>query len=75
MAEKFDCFSTAEMMALARSPAGRQLLALLQQSDTGQLQQAMGKAAAGDLTAAKALLAPMLSDPRIQELLGQLGGQ
>lgn len=75
MAEKFDELSTAEMMALARSPAGQQLLALLQQSGGGQLRQAMEKAAGGDMAGAKEVLAPLLSDPRIRALLGQLGGQ
>ena len=75
MAEKFDPRSTEEIMALASSPAGQQLLALLQQSGGSQLQQAMGRAAAGDLAGAKELLSPLLSDPRILALLGQLGGR
>lgn len=75
MAEKIDQFSMDEMMALARSPAGQQLLALLQQTSGQELQQAMGKASAGDLDGAKDLLSPVLSDPRIQALLGQLGGK
>ena len=75
MAEKFDSFSTADMMALTHSPAGQQLLALLQQSDSPQLRQAMEKAASGDLAGAKALLSPLLADARIRSLLGQLGGR
>ena len=75
MAEKFDQFSMTDMMALAQSPAGQQLLSLLRQSGGATVQQAMGKAAAGDLEGAKAVLAPMLADPRVQSLLGQLGGK
>lgn len=75
MAEQFGSLSTEDMMALASSPAGQQLLALLQQSGGNQLQQAMGKAAAGDMAGAKDLLSPLLSDPRIRALLGQLGGR
>lgn len=75
MAENFDRISAAELAALARSPAGQQLMALLQQSGGPQLQQAAGKAAAGDLSGAKDLLTPLLADPRIQDLLAQLGGR
>ena len=75
MAEKFDQHSMDQMMALAKSPAGRQLLTLLQQSAGQDWQQAMRKAAAGDLDGAKSLLSPALADPRIRELLSQMGGQ
>ena len=75
MAEKFEQFSTNDMMALASSPAGLQLLALLRQSDSPDLQKAMGKAAAGDMAGAKELLSPLLADPKIQSLLNQLGGR
>lgn len=75
MAEKFNGFSTEDIMALAGSPAGQQLLSLLQQSGGAQLQSAADKAAAGDLTGAKELLTPLLRDPKIRALLGMLGGQ
>ena len=75
MAEKFDQFSTNDIMALASSPAGRQLLTLLQQSGGADLQKAMGRAAAGDMAGAKELLAPLLADPSIQALARQLGGR
>lgn len=74
MAEKFDQFSTEDIMALANSPAGQQLLALLRQSGGSEIQQAMRKAASGDLAGAKQLLSPILSDPQVQALLGRLGG-
>ena len=75
MAEKFDQFSTSDMKALASSPAGRQLMALLRQSGGADLQTAMGKAAAGDMAGAKEILSPLLADPKIQALLSKLGGQ
>ena len=74
MAEKFDQFSMQDLTALAGSPPGRRLLALLRQSDGADVRQAMEKAAAGDLEGARALLAPMLADPRVQALVRQLGG-
>ena len=75
MAEKFDQYSMEEMMAVAKSPAGQQLLALLQQSAGRDMQQAVRKAAAGDMAGAKELLSPALADPKIQALLAQMGGR
>lgn len=75
MGEKFDHFSMEDMMALARSPAGMQLLSLLQQRGGTQTRQAMAKAAAGDLEGARDLLAPLLSDPQVRALLSRLGGE
>ena len=75
MAEKFDQHSMEDMMKLAKSPAGQQLLTLLQQSAGQNMQQALRRAAAGDMAGAKELLSPALADPRIQALLNQMGGQ
>ena len=74
MAENFDQLSMEQIAALANSPAGQQLLALIRQSGGGELRQAAEKASAGDLAGAKALLGPVLADPRIRALLGSLGG-
>lgn len=75
MAENNQPFSTESIMALARSPAGRQLLALLQQSGGNELQQAAAMAGSGDMDGAKQLLTPLLADPQIRALLAQLGGR
>ena len=75
MAEKFDQYSMAQLMALANSPTGKELMALLQQSAGADLRHAAQKASAGDLNGAKELLSPALQDPRIQALLHQMGGQ
>ena len=74
MAEKFDQFSMDDLTALASSPAGQQLLTILRQSGGDGMQQAMRKAAAGDMAGAKELLTPILSDPQVQALLRRLGG-
>lgn len=74
MAEKFDQFSMQELSALAASPAGQQLLTILRQSGGTEVQQAMSKAAAGDMGGAKELLSPILADPQIRALLNRLGG-
>ena len=75
MGEKFDQYSMARLMALANSPAGKELMAILQQSSGTDFRQAAKKASAGDLNGAKELLSPALHDPRIQALLRQMGEQ
>ena len=74
MAEKFDQISMEQIPALAASPAGQQLLAMIRQSGGADLQQAAAKAAAGDFAGARELLGPILADPQIRAILGRLGG-
>lgn len=62
-----------EAMRLASSPAGRQLYALLNQQNKDAMQKAMASAASGDYDTAKAMLSSMLSDPKAQQLLKELG--
>lgn len=62
-----------EAMKLAQSDAGRQLYALLQQTQGQQLQSAMEQASAGNYDAVKKALSTMLSDPQAQKLLKQMG--
>lgn len=64
----------SELLRLAQSPAGRQLMALLQQNGGDELQTAMAKAASGDYSMAKQALSGLLSSPEAQALLKQLGG-
>lgn len=66
-------FSMADALKLAQTPAGRQLITLLQQGGTG-MQQAMEQAASGNYQQAKEQLLPLLQSPQIQALLKQLGG-
>ena len=73
MQKNSEDFSMQEALRLAQSPAGQQLLAMLRQSDTGQIQQALDQANAGDLKSAKKALSSLLADPQIQKMLGQLG--
>lgn len=67
-------FSMQDAMRLAQTPAGRQLLALLQQQNSAELQRAIGYAAAGDYKNAQTLLSSMLDSPEAKALLDQLGG-
>lgn len=66
-------FSKQEVHRLAESPAGQQLIALLQNRSGIELQQAMDCAAKGDFTQAKQALASILADPQAQKLLKELG--
>ena len=75
MADKTDHFSMQDLTAMARSPAGQALFNTLQQADEAQLRRAMALAQSGDIKGAGALLAPLLSDPRIRDMITRLGGQ
>lgn len=65
----------SELIRLAQTPAGRQLIALLQKQGGSQLQQAVNLAAAGDYTRAKGILSEVLSTPDAQALIKELEGQ
>lgn len=70
----FDTFSMEQAMAFAASPAGKQLIGMLQSRGGTDLSKAQAHAAAGDMEQAKKELSSLLADPRIQELLRQFGG-
>ena len=65
----------SELIRLAQTPAGQQLIALLQQQDSAQLQQAIAYAVSGDYNRAKAALSKLLSSPEAQALLKELEDQ
>ena len=67
-------FSMQEAMRLANSDAGQKLLALLKQSDSNQLQQAMAQASAGNYENAQQALRSLLENSEVQTLLKELGG-
>ena len=75
MVKKSEDFSMDEALRLAKSPAGQQLLAMLRQADSGQLQQAVQQANAGNYTSAQQTLQSLLDDPQVKLLLQQLGGK
>lgn len=67
-------FSMQDAMRLAATPAGQQLIALLQQSDQNAINQAMEQAKKGDFTQIKETLSPLLASEEVQKLIQQLGG-
>ena len=74
MQKNSDNFSMQEALRLAKSPAGQQLLALLQQSDPETLNKAMQQASTGDYSQIRQTLAPLLASEDVQKFLQQMGG-
>lgn len=71
--DKTDPQAMQEAMRVAGTPAGQQLMNLLQKKGGEELQQAMAKAAAGDYRQAKKTLSVLLDDPEVKKLMQQLG--
>ena len=65
-------FSKEDILRLAKSPAGQQLMAMLQQTDSVKLQQAASQAQSGDYSSAGQTLQSMLSSPEARRLLKEL---
>lgn len=74
MQKKSQEFSMDEIMRLAKSPAGQQLIAMLQREDSTKLQQAVTQAQTGNLSQAGQTLSSILSSPEAQQLIKKLGG-
>ena len=64
----------SDIIRFAQSPEGRKLLAMLKSADGAALDKAVSSAKTGDLSGAQAALSSVLTDPKAQELLKQLGG-
>lgn len=68
-------FSMEEAMKMANSPAAQQLIAMLQQTNSQQLQKAMELASAGDMKSAGRIINGLLSGSeqakRLAEELGR----
>ena len=67
-------FSMQDAARLASSPAGQQLIALLQQSDSREVNKAMEYALRGDLASAQQALRQIVASEEVKALLKQLGG-
>lgn len=74
MQKKLENFSQEEISRLVNSPSGKQLLALLQQSQDPGLKKAMEQASTGNLSQAKVAMEQFISNEQVQKLLRQLGG-
>ena len=65
--------SMEQAMAFASSPAGQQLLRILQQSNDSELSKARSLASSGDMDGARLALTSLLKDPQIQKLMKEFG--
>ena len=72
MQKKSDDFSLQDIMRLANSPAGQQLIAVLQKQNNPEFRQAATQAASGNYSQAKNKVQTLLRDPQILALLQQL---
>lgn len=73
MEKNFQIFSVQEAMKLAKTDAGKQLIAFLQQQNANDIQNAMTQANAGNMDAAKQALSQILQNPQAKEMLEKLG--
>ena len=73
MEKNFQNFSVQEAIKLAKTDAGKQLIALLQQQNGKEIQNAMAQANAGDFIQARQALNAILQNPEAKALLQQLG--
>ena len=74
MQKKSQDFSMDDAMRLANSPAGQQLIAMLQQADSASMQEATRQANSGNYAKASQILNKILSSPEAQDLIKTLGG-
>ena len=74
MQKNCEDFSMQDVLRMAQSPAGQQLLAMLRSGDKGQLQQVVDLAKAGNMDKAGSTLQALLSSPQAQQLLKQMEG-
>lgn len=75
MQKNSENFSMQDALRLAKSPAGQQLLALLQQTDPDALNKAKAQASSGDYSQIAQTLAPLLASEDVKKLLQQLEGK
>ena len=74
MQSNFGNISMDDALRMAQTPAGQQLLNLISQANSQDLQNAMDLASTGDLSGAQKALSSLMSSPQVQALLKQLGG-
>ncbi|MBR7122834.1 MAG: hypothetical protein IKC95_05210 [Oscillospiraceae bacterium] len=66
-------FSIERAMKLANSPEGRQLIAMLKQTNPEAISKAMQQASSGDYSNISQTLAPVLNSEDIKKLLRRMG--
>ena len=66
-------FSMQDIMRLAGTPVGQELLNYLQQKNQKQLQMAIAHAVSGNMDQARTFIVQLANDPQAQKLIKQLG--
>ena len=74
MQKKSEDFSIDQVKALLKSPAGKELITLLQKSDGSTVKQAVDAAKAGNYDAASDSVRKLLT-PEMEALIRQMGGK
>lgn len=74
MSNDFGGIDLSQLMKIAGSPAGQELIALIQNNKDAQFDEAMQQAQAGDFSKVQEALSRMLSNPEAQDLLDQIRG-
>lgn len=72
MFQKNHDFSQSDLTHMLRQPQAQALLERLKQMDPASLQNAVNLAFKGNTAGAADALSPLLSDPEVQQLTGQL---
>ena len=74
MANDYGGIDLSELMKIAGSPAGQELMALIQKNKDAHFEEAMQQARSGDFSQAKEMLSKMLSSKEAQDLLKKIRG-
>lgn len=64
----------SQLLKIANSPAGQELIALVQKNADEQFQAAMQQAQAGDYSQAQSIISQILSTPEAKELMKKIRG-
>lgn len=64
----------SELMKIANSPAGQELISLVQKNKDEHFDEAMRQAQSGDFSQAKAMISQILSTPEAIELMKKIRG-
>lgn len=75
MDNNFDEKALQQAKSMANSPAGKELLQLMNGMDPEALKKIMQQASAGDFSQMASSLSPFLNSQKVQELLRQMGGK
>lgn len=74
MANNYGGVDFSELLKIAGSPAGQELMSLIQNNKDEHFDEAIQKAQEGDFSQAQAVLSQMLSSKEAQDLLKKIRG-